>query len=86
MRESLSESKKQNHVLTERAQNLQRAQEDSELRVADLEKQTRALQEVRGGESILFICHLSVSQWKTLKEKSDVIPSVALFLKGTECT
>ena len=57
MREVLSESKKQNHVLAERAQNRQRAQEDSELRAAELEKQTRALQEVRRGRAGGHLVH-----------------------------
>ncbi|XP_061744407.1 rootletin [Nerophis ophidion] len=42
-RDALSESKKLNHSLTERAQNLQRAHEDAELRNSALEKHKQAL-------------------------------------------
>ena len=45
-RDALSESKRLNHTLTERAQSLQRAQEDSELRGSELEKHNRTLKEV----------------------------------------
>lgn len=45
-RDALSESKKLNHKLTEQNQNLQRAQEDLELKESGLEKHNRALREV----------------------------------------
>lgn len=45
-RDALSESKKLNHKLTEQNQNLQRAQEDLELKDSELEKHNRALKEV----------------------------------------
>lgn len=46
-REALTNSRKQNHGLSERLQTLQRSQEESELRVSELDKQTRGLQEVK---------------------------------------
>lgn len=45
-RDALSESKKLNHKLAEQNQNLQRAQEDLELKDSELEKHNRALKEV----------------------------------------
>lgn len=45
-RDALSESKKLNHKLTDQNQNLQRAQEDLELKDSELEKHNRALKEV----------------------------------------
>jgi len=45
-REALTNGRKQNHGLSERLQSLQRSQEESELRVSVLDKQTRGLQEV----------------------------------------
>lgn len=53
-RDALSETKRLNHALTERAQNLQRAQEDSELRASELEKHNRSLKEVcQAGDYVL---------------------------------
>lgn len=46
-RDTLSESKRLNHMLTERTQNLERAQEDLELKTSELEKHNRTLKEVR---------------------------------------
>lgn len=45
-RDALSETKRQNHTLTEQTQNLQRNQEDSELKSSELEKNIRTLKEV----------------------------------------
>lgn len=45
-RDTLLDSKKQNHVLNDKLQNLLRNQDDSELRITELDKHIRSLQEV----------------------------------------
>ncbi|KAM9762981.1 uncharacterized protein crocc2 [Menidia menidia] len=44
-RDALSEKKRQNHTLTAQSQNFQRAQEDLELKLSELEKHNRTLRE-----------------------------------------
>ena len=51
-RDTLSESKSLNHVLTERTKKLERDQEESELKYSELEKQNQKMKEVSHTEGV----------------------------------
>lgn len=46
VRDVLLDTKKQNHILNDKLQNLMRSQDGSELRIIELDKHIRSLQEV----------------------------------------
>lgn len=69
-RDALLNSKKQNHVLNDKLQNLLRNQDEFELRITELDKHIRSLQEVTDTQlqlempisSIIASASLSMSQ------------------------
>uniref|UniRef100_A0A8C6NP90 Uncharacterized protein n=1 Tax=Nothobranchius furzeri TaxID=105023 RepID=A0A8C6NP90_NOTFU len=83
-RDALSETKRLNHALTQQSQNFQRAQEDSDLKISELEKHSRTLKESlkQQQEAELNVSQQLQREKEEIQEKFKSLQSFLQTLRG----